>query len=87
MFVDVKCHLQFCNGKQCISIEFFFKLRNTVAEMPEMLKTGFDDNVIGITKLLSDFLDSNVGKFLLKVSNIHVITPGVVCVKTLRVSV
>jgi len=39
----------FCNGKQCISIEFFFKLRNIVAEMPEMLKTCFGDNVMGIT--------------------------------------
>jgi hypothetical protein len=41
--------LQFCNGEQYISVEFFFKLRNTVAEIPEMLKTGLGDNAIGIT--------------------------------------
>jgi hypothetical protein len=36
-------------ANNALPLNFFFKFRNTVAEMPEMLKRSFDDSVMGIT--------------------------------------
>jgi len=39
----------FVMAHDAVPLNFSSNSRNTVAEIPEMLKTGFSDNVLGIT--------------------------------------
>jgi len=47
------------------------KCRNSASEMHKILKTACGDNAIGKHRFFIDFVNSNIGKFWLKLVNIQ----------------